>query len=69
MLNDIIHYSLRYELWSYETTSFYKEFEYDEFVRFADLDGNTIDITPEFISVTVLVDDTIDLVPEWLKQI
>ena len=46
-----------------------EEFEYEEFVRFADLDGNTIDIATEFISVAVLVDNHIDLVPEWLKQI
>jgi len=69
MLNDIIHYSLRYELWSYDTTYFYKEFEYEEFIRFADLNGDTIDIAPEFLFSAVLIDDSIDLIPEWLKQI
>ena len=68
MLNDIIKYSLRYELWSYDTTPFYKEFEYEDLVRFADLDGNTIDIATEFISVAVLVDNHIDLVPEWINK-
>lgn len=69
MFNDIIKYSLRYELWSYDTTSFYKEFEYEEFIRYADVNGNTIDIAPEFLFTAVLLDDSIDLIPEWLKQI
>jgi hypothetical protein len=69
MLNDIIKYSLRYELWSYDIVSFYKEYEYEKFIRFADLNGNTIDITPDLLAIANLIDDTIDLVPEWLKKI
>lgn len=69
MFNDIIKYSLRYELWSYDIVSFYKEYEYEKFIRFADLNGNTIDITPDLLAIANLIDDTIDLVPEWLKKI
>jgi hypothetical protein len=69
MFNCIIQYSLRYELWSYDTISFYKEYEYDEFTRFADLKGKTIDITEESLAMAVLIDDSIDLIPEWLKKI
>ena len=69
MLNDIIKYSLRYELWSYDAIYFYKELEYEELVRFADLNGNTIDISEESLSIAILVDDSLDLIPEWLKKI
>jgi hypothetical protein len=69
MFNCIIKYSLRYELWSYDTVSFYKEFEYEEFVRYADVNGVTIDITPESLAIAVLIDDSLDLVPGWLKKI
>lgn len=69
MLNDIIKYSLRYELFSYGTILFYKELEYEELVRFADLNGNTIDISEESLSIAILVDDSLDLIPEWLKKI
>ncbi len=69
MINDIIKYSLRYELWSYDTISFYKEFEYEEFVRYVDLNGVTIEITEESLAIAILLDDSIDLIPEWIKKI
>ena len=69
MFNDIIQYSLRYELWSYDTISFYKEYDYEQFARFVDLNGNTIDISEASLSIAVLVDGSIDLIPEWLNKI
>ena len=72
MLNDITQYTLRYELWSLDNSSylenFYKEFINDEFTRFVSLNGQTIDLGDDFIICTqIALDLSPDLTPDWLK--
>ena len=72
MFNDITQYTLRYELWSLDNSSylenFYKEFVNDEFTRFVSLNGQTIDLSDDFIICTqIALDLSSDLTPDWLK--
>ena len=72
MYTDITKYSLRYELWSLDNSSylenFYREFINEEFIRFVSLEGHTIDLADDFIICTrVALDLSPDLIPCWLK--
>ena len=72
MFNDITKYNLRYELWSLDNSSyienFYKEFVNDEFTRFVNLSGQTVDLADDFIICTqISLDLSPDLTPDWLK--
>ena len=72
MINDITHYKLRYELWSLDNSSylehFYREFINDEFIRFVDLKGQTVDLADDFhICTNIAIDLSPDLIPDWLK--
>ncbi len=72
MFNDITQYTLRYELWSLDNSSyletFYREFVNDEFTRFVSLNGQTIDLSYEFdICTRIPIDLSPDLTPDWLK--
>lgn len=72
MYTDITQYTLRYELWSLDNSSylenFYKEFVNDEFIRFVSLEGRTIDLGDDFIICTqIAIDLSPDLIPCWLK--
>lgn len=72
MYRDITQYSLRYELWSLDNSSylenFYKEFINNEFTRFVSLKGQTIDLADEFLFCTqIAIDLSPDLIPCWLK--
>lgn len=71
MINDITQYTLRYELWSLDNSSylnnFYIEFINDEIVRFLSLTGNVLDLAYEFqICTRIPIDVSIGLTPEWL---
>lgn len=72
MYTDITQYTLRYELWSLDNSSylenFYMEFVNDEFTRFVSLDNKTIDLAYEFdICTRIPIDLSPDLIPCWLK--
>ena len=72
MYTDITQYKLRYELWSLDNSSylehFYREFINDEFTRFVDLTGQTVDLGDDFIICTrIAIDLSPDLIPDWLK--
>ena len=72
MYTDITQYTLRYELWSLDNSSylenFYKEFVNDEFTRFISLDNKTIDLAYEFdICTRIPINLSPDLIPSWLK--
>jgi hypothetical protein len=72
MYTDITQYTLRYELWSLDNSSylenFYKEFVNDEFIRFVSLDNKTIDLADDFLICTqIAIDLSPDLIPCWLK--
>ena len=72
MYTDITQYTLRYELWSLDNSSylenFYKEFVNDEFTRFVSLDNKTIDLADDFLICTqIAIDLSPDLIPCWLK--
>ena len=72
MYTDITQYTLRYELWSLDNSSylenFYMEFVNDEFTRFISLDNQTIDLAYEFdVCTRIPIDLSPDLIPDWLK--
>lgn len=72
MINDIRHYSLRYELWSFTSagveTLFYKEYINEDLARFAYSDGNTLETSEVDLANSVLLDASEELVPEWLRN-
>lgn len=72
MINDIRHYFLRYELWSFTSadieTLFYKEYINEDLTRFALSDGNTLEIAEVDLANSVLIDASEGLVPEWLRN-
>jgi len=72
MINDITQYTLRYELWGLDNSSylenFYMEFTNEDFVRFTNLLGETIDLAYEFqICTRIPIDISPNLIPDWLK--
>lgn len=72
MYTDITQYTLRYELWALDNSSytenFYKEFINNEFTRFVNLKGQTIDLADDFLFCTqIAIDLSPDLIPCWLK--
>lgn len=68
MLNDITKYKVRYELYSLDNypENFFKEYLNDEYVRCANLKGQTINIEEELlVGNLTLIDNNPDLIPNW----